>query len=618
MVSFSVSVSVYNTEHSVELDDMDFRFLHEKLNEANGSAPAFTYPRWRLWETREGIDNRRINYQRYLSEVLTSPECVLRPILWVTLGVPAEAAVVQRFLVRGDNISQLEELSAHADQVGRLTSSSQVIGGIMGLILESAKDLNIVSAGATILGRVSSQRDTFRVFVEAKALTNLMRVLRHATGVALGILCDLMCLIVRNNPQLLFAYFQRDSGMTELIEFLDSEPRADPKAIETIAKSVWIGVSGSRDVEIAIIDKSSVGMALLNKLLVRGQGTETELIVSTILAYLSSKQLVPEYEEKIRKIIQAVVSDSTRHHTLGFLDDFIKVISLIGKNELLTQLGCHLVILQAVNKQFNNDDVWFERERIQSPLVQRLSSIVFSKSHNWSKATRAKAAEALLMIGSTDEIETLGELNSINNQSVADKIQQLNNFFIEANFDLSSRPIAGPFDDSILASIKSLFREVYESLLRVDQEQKELNAIHSHALNEVVSGMFEVKSLLKDTESAFKRNEQLRDECSHTISPPKVHEEQRENCDENAEFKAHLHELQSIHSTFRQLNTHVVRLNVEKFAGLVEAVGRIDSMMASSTRNISSLKGSLRKTKDIIEQVLEEIEAETTSSPVTP
>lgn len=647
--TFSVSVLVFNLEHIVELDDMDFRYLHEQLLESSGGSIEIFLPKVRIWDSSETIELRARGYQRYVSEVFSSPHCVSNPILWVTFGIPVEAAVVQRFLVRGDNIAQLEELSLLSNHLVRL-ASCQVLSAIIALLSSSSEDFRTVCSGATILSRLSSRVENSRIFVEAKVLRGLVRVMQQSSGTSLSVIARLIPEIVMNFPQVLFAYFQRDSGMADLLDLIDSEPLARAETLASFSEAIWFGLTKSKDVEIALTDKSSVGLALLNKLLVKGRGSETELIVSTILAYLMSRDLVPDYESKVSNILESVVSDSTLDARLDFVRvEFKRVIGLIGigkpnsskstNNELITQLGCYLVIKQAVKLEQRNDEQWFDRNGYTQPLVQKLKQIVFAGAE-LRESTRIKAAEALLMIGTgfhprvsddlRNELEKEQILNAINTKSLIEKIQKLNNFFIEANFDLSSRSVSGPFDEFYAKTFPLLFNAIRDSLKRVDYEQRELNSVHSQALNEVVSGMFEVKSLLKDTESAGKRSETLLNDFADIlaqyeaqidiIKQQKPEEPTSSFLDirEKEVFKPLFHEPTCIQSLLRQINNHVVRMNVDKFAGLSDSVGHIDLMMASSIQNVIQLKTALRKTKDVIEQLLEEIDAETTSSPVTP
>ena len=633
IVTYSVSSWVYGDEHIAELDDADFRYLHEQLRDSGGNTPEFLIPWNWLWLYPTAIDSRAREYHKYLSETLSSPDCVSKSILWVTLNVPAEAAVVQRFLVRGDNIVQIEELTLISEQISRLAS-----GPVLGAILSrmSISDIGALCSGATILTRLSSRTENSRVFVETKVVSSLVSMLWESSGISLQVVSDLLSTITFNYPHILFEYFQRDSGMGQIIDLLDTEPRRNNlKAMECVAKGIWYGVTMSKDVEIAVADKSSVGIALLNKLLVKGQGTETELIVAATLAFLSSRKQVPEFDSKINAIIESVVSDSTLDAKLDFCgSDFKKIIGLIGGkllsgNEMITQLGCHLVIQKAVKVRREwNDESWFDRNGYKQSLVQRLTLTIFAGSE-LKEVTRAKAAEALLMVGGTErhysddmrtELEKEKIINGVNSKSLTLKIQKLNNFFIEANFDLTSRTVPGPFEDSFTRSLSQAFGEVMETLRIVNSEQKNLNEIHSQALNDVVSGMFEVKSLLKETESAGKRGELLLEEYAETIAEYETSRTDARVAELHAkpEFKALLEEPKLISSHLREINSHVIRLNVDKYASLVEAVGRIDSMMTSSNNNILHLKTALRKSKDIIEQLLDEIEAETTSSPVTP
>jgi chromosome segregation ATPase len=186
----------------------------------------------------------------------------------------------------------------------------------------------------------------------------------------------------------------------------------------------------------------------------------------------------------------------------------------------------------------------------------------------------------------------------------------------------------------------------------IDEEQKSLNGIHSRALNEVVSGMFQVKSLLKEVETVA--NTDLCHQFQSVISNAGeqrgklelLEKELREcieqlmsesNEDSKAALRKRVSELKVATnkttisdltelndkrnaglSALRHVNRELMRLNGDTFASLVDAVAQIDQRVAGSGTKIHQLKSVLVKMKNEIDDLLEQIDEDTGSSPVSP
>ena len=656
---FVVRTTEGGHEYVSELDDLDFTFLHEELISANAGSPNLSLSKFRLFDTLESVEERRVVYEKYLNEALESPVCVDQSILWVTLGLPVSTAVRQRFLIRGDNVDQLEQLSSIAAELGSLANAS-FVNALLRLLRDQAWDVGTVASGTMTLSRISAQLDTSRLLVETSTVPGLIRALFLSSSFAcIGLLSDLASALASSHPQTLFVYFQRDGGLTELIDMLDTQDVTHPRSLLSLAEILWSGVSSSKDVEIALTDKSSVGMSLLNRLLVKGQGSETELVVTTILSYLYVRGLVPEYGAKILTIVDSVLADASVYR-LRFADNFLRILVLLGKpdsspsDELIVKLACHLVVSKTLT-----DELFFDRSQVKILLSRRLKQLVFG-GPDLSESTRARAAEALVMVGlheplSPDLVTALEmekHVKTLLANSLGAKIQKLNNFFIEANFDLSSRAIATPIGGSHGAALGEMTGAVAGLLGAIDEEQKSLNGIHSRALNEVVSGMFQVKSLLKEVETVA--NTDLCHQFQSVISNAgeqrgkleSLEKELREcieqlksesNEDSKAALrkrvselkvntnKATISDLTELNDkrnaglcALRHVNRELMRLNGDTFASLVDAVAQIDQRVAGSGTKIHQLKSVLVKMKNEIDDLLEQIDEDTGSSPVSP
>ena len=652
--SFIVYVLDGAREHVIELDDLDFAFLHEELSAVNGGVPSLTVSKFRLIDTAESVEERRIAYEKYLNETLESPGCVTQSILWVTLGLSASSGIRQRFLVRGDNVDRLEELSALTEEVVWLTTPP-VVTSLLRLLQEQAWDIRAVASATATLSRITAQSDTARLVVETSTVPCLIRAAFSSTSPAcIGLLADVASNLASACPQALFVYFQRDSGLTELIDLLDTQDALHPRAILGLSEILWAGVSNSKDVEIAVTDKASVGMALLNKLLVKGQRSETELVVTTLLAYLFTRGSVPEYGSKIVAVIDSVLADA-RMYRLRFADNFLRILVLLGKtdSDSVIKFGSFLVISKCLL-----DSSFFHRSLLYQPLAKRLKQLVFS-GPDLAESTRAFAAEALVMLGPDELAQDLSEslemekhIKELVAGSFVVRIQKLNNFFIEANFDLSSRAIAVPVGGNHGAALQDLTHVVVTLLHAIDAEQQKLNGIHSRALNEVVSGMFQVKSLLKEVETVAsadlaeqykpditgiqetgQKTESAQQELAAAVAALK--EAKNEDAGElrkritelkqtlaSSGIKAELAELNekrvSGFKNLQNVNRELTRLNGETFETLVNAVAQIDEKVNTSGAKIHQLKSALVKMKNEIDDLLEQIDEDTGSSPISP
>ena len=643
-VTFEVQVSESSTTHTVELDDNAITFLHEELLKHSGDAPRIQGQKWRLFESERFVEERRRSYENYLNDVVLSPSCVDKGIVWVTLGVDSASATTHRFLIRGDNIQQLEELSL-IDPERLLTTG--VLSVLSRLVQDRANDLTVVSSAVTVLLRVLSRPGTSKLITETSVVPSLLRCLfQTSTPLIIQLIADTCVRLITAHPQSLFWYFQRDSGLTELIDIIDT-CKACPHAIQGLSEIVWVGITQSRDIELAVTDKSSVGMSLLNKLLVKGEGTESELVVTCTLAYLFVRGQVAEFSDKINHIISSYMSGDLAHsYRLNFVENMPRFLYLLGKpespvlpeNEQVIQLGCHVIVSKCLI-----DPTFFDRTLVRPPLTRRLRQIVFTGSEVDEK-TRSRCAEALVVLGGpdlgspenlTNTLEMEKFIYTLNAKLIGDKIHKLNNFFIEANFDLSSRVVTDTIGNDHTAAVLHYAEEIDDMVKSIDAEQTQLQVIHTKALNEVVSGMFQLKSMQKEIESVTTTDlstergvQQLEDYAKELKKLESIPDPSPEVLTKARELKVEIVDSaparevmakrSAILKTIRNVNVQVMNLDSETFASLVEAVKQIENRSESSHRQIAQLKVLLVKIKHQVDDLLEQIDADTASSPVSP
>ena len=540
-----------------------------------------------------------------------------------------------------------------SDQILRL-ASPVMITAISRMLCERSDDISTVTSASTILGRIFSASSNPKLLSDCGVVPHCLRALFQSSSseMSIHVISQVACSLVSLHPQSLFWYFQRDGGLMELIELVGAaESTYIPRAVQGLAEVIWIGVSQCRDVELAIADKSSVGISLLNKLLMRGPGTETELVVTTTLAFLFVRGQVPDYADKICGIIPTVMS----------LDSFCvcsslfpKFLHLLGKPETpvlpefeqVIALACFLVVAKCLR-----DPTFFDRVQLRSHIGKRLRQIIFTGSAI-SEATRAKCAEALVVLGGPDlgSLENLTQalemekyVYLLNSGIIEKKIQKLNNFFIEANFDLSSRNLVDPIGTDHSRVLSNYTDQIDDLVKAIDADQMQLQLIHTKALNEVVSGMFQVKSLMKELEAVGSQGDLTSNpaiaeieskarelkELESTLSE-KHNDQQQEPLKEKArELKVAIMESASareltaqrtsILKSYRSVNLQVMQLNNDTFASLVTAVKQIDAKSESAAQLVHQLKTVLVKVKNQIDDLLDQVESDAAgSSPVSP
>jgi hypothetical protein len=389
--------------------------------------------------------------------------------------------------------------------------------------------------------------------------------------------------------------------------------------------------------------------------LVRGQGTESELITTCILAFLFVRGQVPEYSQKIRNIIHSVMStDSSYGFKFRFIENGPRFLHLLGKPdtpvlpelEEVFRLACFVIVSKCLK-----DPTYFDRTQTRGPLTRRLKQIIFTGSEV-SELTRTRCAEALVILGGPDAggydnlsnaLEMEKYIYSLNASLITEKIQKLNNFFIEANFDLSSRVVGDPIGSEHPSALSHYAEQMDDLVKSIDAEQTQLQLIHTRALNEVVSGMFQIKSLLKEIEAVSSISDLSKEAVvaeieANAVALRAIETELADTADKTKqdELATKARDLKvaimespgarelnakrsSLLKTIRNVNIQVMNLNSETFASLVEAVKQIETRSESTHMQTGQLKILLLKMKNQIDDLLDQLDSDSaTSSPVSP
>ena len=475
---FVVLVMDAGHESSVILDDLDFEYLHEQLLKTQSEHECIaTFPRrpFSLFDTHASVDRRREAYGVYLASVLCSPSCVGNSVLWLTLGLGPESGVVPRFLLRMDNLSQLDELSMHAHELYRLCNVP-TISSLQRCLETFPASLSVIGG---ILFRLFTNKSSFRPIIESCLLSLLFRLLLGGClfGGGIGIIQSLLVDIVESNPNALFVYLQRDNGLMDLVEWVSGTPAGNP-CLNAVAQCILTGVLASPDIELTLTDKSTLGMSLLNKLLVKGQDTDAELAVASTLVYLYSRGLVFEYSDKISRIVDSITAATTAYNSQWYFRRIVSI--LLSEKTFCIKFGAFLVVISELRPIAG---VSFRVAA--TPLRAALSAPL-------ADDTKSLISEALVMLFETDG-------NTYMFERFAKKCAKWNNFLIEANFEISNKPIGD------LTKLQTLLDRISSAPLAVAAQSaitldNEIHSAHSDAVNEILKCMLEVKAHLAEAE----------------------------------------------------------------------------------------------------------------------
>lgn len=445
---FIVHIHDNGQESSVILDDLDFQYLHEQLSRLpNVHVPIFPKRSFSLFESTASVEARRLEYERFLESVLSSPDCVASRVLWVTLGLSPESSIVPRFLLLGDNLSEVDELSSHATQLHRLCNVSTLLS-LQRCLPESV----------SVLFRILSDSASHRVVNESGLIRALIES-PHPT------VTPLLLFLVESNPNSLFVYLQRD--MSGLVEAVDSSLDLAP-----IAHALLAGAQVSSDIELTLTDKPSMG--LLNKLLVRGRDTETEILVAFLLCYLQKKNLINEtYNARIASIV-----DSITEREVVFPDE----------------VGVSLLLLSSQNSGIKLASYWYAKKGTDVP-TSRLQQLLKTEL---DESTKTWIAQAIIMGGTFVKDE---RINSLVLAKLGTEMTKINNFLIEVNFEISNKGVGELANVAqVAAEMHALFAKVGRGADLAMRMDARVHATHSDAMDTILRSMLEVKAHLAEIE----------------------------------------------------------------------------------------------------------------------
>ena len=532
---FDIELIEAGFAHRVELNRQDLLFLNECIvyfcRESIGEPPEFTVlPRF---STHDGsaLESCKIQVESYLKAVLDHPECVSCPELWIVLGSSPESHIVPRFLAQRDNLEEILELSERPDQLVRVSSTS-VISTILRLIEDNPFNAPILSSGLTTISRVAAQLrpDQSKLLTDTNTLGTLFRLLASGTALVHLVRAALSS-ILENHPISMFVYFQRDGGLVELADMVATE--LPPVSLSIITEAIYDATRFSNDVCIAISDKSSVGVSLLNKLLATGRGTFVEIIVTTTLVNLLRKGFVAEYKQKISKVIFSIISAQKYFLSSNFFCPFKLANSTLHGpvlDDALIQFGCFLVSNRALNAIHMEDPDWGLNYESLPLWNKRLIQLLVTGT-SLTESTRSIIAETFLFsfdppFRKIDQFRDYYSnikiwVRNFSWKNLSSKSDAANNFLIELNFQISSKS-PGVTSDDILSirtnldavgvdRLKRLVRKISDKILAFEKTHKLL-------VDEILATMTRLRQLITDAMT-------LRTKVVLTEEPDKIESE---------------------------------------------------------------------------------------------
>jgi hypothetical protein len=475
-------VSDAGRESAVELRYSEIQYLHEKLAGLNHNqsdlVPNFPSNGFMVIESSDAMNQAQRRMESYLQSLVSCKSCVPHDVLWITLGLEAVSGVIPRFLLSRDNILALNELSTRSDEVHRL-----VVPGLVPQILRFLSDQSnyrVASVATDLLIRVFSLSGCDRLTGDP-AIINAMFDLMD-TPIS-GLISETLPVLVGLRPTILFSFLQLTGGVGKLIRLAESCPRRSP-ILSGISESILAGISGSTDICLCLSDKSSLGMALMNVLVSRGQGTAVEVVsVGSLCWLLKRNHLDDFFRSKITKIIFSILEQHRVYRRLPW-DLIDKLLDGPTDEEPLILLVCYLVISRAVSGAQETD---FES------IFNRLFSIL--KSGNMPEKSAAIITETLIMISSSESVPLIPLINP---SYFSEQLHTTNNFLIEINFKISSMDLGIAMSDLHMIA-KSGLRELVpvtsgsiDALLRT---REEIDMAHKKILESVLTSMNEVRNM---------------------------------------------------------------------------------------------------------------------------
>ncbi|KAF4660945.1 hypothetical protein FOL47_006896 [Perkinsus chesapeaki] len=305
-----------------------FHSLHRAISHLlDGCSVRLPPKRYLPWRAHDAaiVEVRRQGLERYLRQVITIKKVYEDNQVWHFLEAPCvEICIIARYAWSKE--AQYLPLLCPLSLQPTFAASVALCRPVLRALLEhvrSGQDHMVTGFALAVLGQISSQSG--RAISEEGGIGVLIGALSQES--ALVEATNVLLATVRSHPAAVFVYFQVDAGILELIEML-SGYTANPRLSLCIACMLMIAMAADPDLEIALTDRQSSGLQLIEALMaVNDVATTsiTSLMISILLRH-ENETLTP-HGDRLRETLASELDRVNR--AIGSTDDELRLFEAL-------------------------------------------------------------------------------------------------------------------------------------------------------------------------------------------------------------------------------------------------------------------------------------------------
>ncbi|KAF4660127.1 hypothetical protein FOL46_006327 [Perkinsus olseni] len=333
----------------------DFHALHNSiasLLEGPVRLPPKGYLPWRAHDPLM-VEERRRGLERYLRQIMAMQRVYEENRVWHFLEASAEVSIIVRY-AWSKNVGYLKLLCPLSLEPALATSIASCRPLLRALLGHVGDDHHSIAGSAlAVLEQVVSVGEGSGLICEEGGIRVLMAALGRSMPV--NAVKDVLLNLLRSRPESMFLYFQVDGGLSEMLDRLAGSQNSDVPLC--IACALVVAVAGDPDLEIALTDRQSSGLQLLECLMaVEDLATRciTGLIISALLRR-GNATLLPhrdrlwhslgEQAKRVREVVGSPEEMRLFEALDAVLDEGMEgfVRLLLSDNDVVADLTCNLL-----------------------------------------------------------------------------------------------------------------------------------------------------------------------------------------------------------------------------------------------------------------------------------
>ncbi|KAF4681740.1 hypothetical protein FOZ60_011597 [Perkinsus olseni] len=293
-----------------------------------------------------------------IASLLEGPIMAMRRVyednrVWHFLEASAEISIIVRYAWSKDvgYLKLLCPLSLEPALATSIASCRPLLRALLGHVGDDHH--SITGAALAVLEQVVSVGEGSGLICEEGGIRVLMAALGRSMPA--NAVKDVLLHLLRSHPESMFLYFQVDGGLSEMLDRLAGSQNSDVPLC--IACALVVAVAGDPDLEIALTDRQSSGLQLLECLMaVEDLATRciTGLIISALLRR-GNATLLPhrdrlwhslgEQAKRVREVVGTPEEMRLFEALDAVLDEgmegFVRV--LLSDNDVVVDLTCNLL-----------------------------------------------------------------------------------------------------------------------------------------------------------------------------------------------------------------------------------------------------------------------------------